>query len=141
MDDSVPEWDGGGKFSVEKIQNALISLENLDWNILSLGGKIKTYKPQLINDYLLKTASEYCHSIVYNGVSIDKILDTVKKSLVSSPRVNLDRIYTRDVYGIGDKCYMTKDLCILQGGDDKSNKRTGRAKKAYKIKMRRIGEY
>ena len=127
------------KFSLEKIQNAITSLENLDWNILSLGGKIKSWKPELINDYIIKTAFEYTHAIVYNGIYIDEILGIVESSLNrKKKRGNIDQIYSRKFFGIRDKCYMTRDLCILQGGNQKSNKRSGQAEKVYRIKMGRI---
>lgn len=130
------------KFSLEKIQNALISLENLDWNILSLGGKIKTYKPELINDYIIKTAFEYTHAIVYNRIYIDEILGIVESSLNrKKKRGNIDQLYSRKIFGISDKCYITKDLCILQAGNHESNKRSGRAEKVYGIKMGRIGDH
>ena len=128
------------KFSLEKIQNAITSLENLDWNILSLGGKIKSWKPELINDYIIKTAFEYTHAIVYNGIYIDEILGIVKNSLRRTPGINIDKIYSRYRFRIVDKCYMTKDLCILQKGNHKSNKRYGQAEKVYRIKMRRVSE-
>ena len=126
------------KFSLEKIQNAITSLENLDWNILSLGGKIKSQKPELINDYIMKTAFEYCHAIVYNGIYIDDFLGIVRNSLRRTPGVNIDKIYSRYRFRIVDKCYMTRDLCILQGGNHKSNKRSGQAEKVYRIKMGRL---
>jgi hypothetical protein len=125
------------KFSLEKIQNALISLEKLDWNILSLGGKVK-YNPELINDYIIKTAFEYTQAIVYNGIYIGEILEKVENSLRHTPRFNIDQIYSRCKYGILHKSYMTKDLCILQAGDKKSYKRSRLAKKVHRIKMGRI---
>ena len=128
------------KYNLNNIVNAFNFLDNLDWNVMSLGGKLKSNNPKLISNSLLKAPSEYTHAIVYNGKYINHLLKTVEKMLRIKPNLNIDQIYSRYRYGIADKCYMTKDLCFLQAENNKANIRTRRARQVYRKRIKKIKE-
>ena len=125
------------KYNLNNIVNAFDLLNNLEWNVMSLGGKLKAKHPKLISNSLLKAPSEYTHAIVYNGKYIDHLLKTVEKMLRIKPNLNIDQIYSRYRYGIADRCYMTKDLCFLQAENNKANIS---ARQVYRKRIKKIKE-
>ena len=70
----ILESDVTKKYNLNNIVNAFDLLNNLEWNVMSLGGKLKAKHPKLISNSLLKAPSEYTHAIVYNGKYIDHLL-------------------------------------------------------------------
>jgi len=117
--------------SLDLLGESVDSLQNVNWKLFFLGGKVKNFYNQ-INNSLIKASTELTHAYSVNYIYYDKVIETLGKKLTKTP----DLIYSRARYGnLYNYSYMTSRIIVEQRGGEKENWRSSLARKKFTNKV------
>lgn len=117
-------------YDLELIDKSFKSLEKLDWKMFFMGGVVHNVY-EVINKNLVKASVSQAHAYAINGCYLGEIIKKYETSTRTSDQINR-RVKN---YQIGNYCYYSYPMFVVQSETQKERKRTILASKTYQNKV------